>query len=178
MIALMLGLALAADATPGCDPVVDEEAVHEQTLEIARGLRCPVCQGMSVADSSYRRMWPALGPPAPLASLAPAAPHEPSSDVPPSAELAPPPPPAAASISASRGLSTRGAAKAMVRSPTRAEGSATGVIVNMEKGGSGADAPSERICASRTMLVDEPIKVDMPPSSDAKESCGAVGGGG
>lgn len=52
MIALMLGLALAADATPGCDPVVDEEAVHEQTLEIARGLRCPVCQGMSVADSS------------------------------------------------------------------------------------------------------------------------------
>ena len=48
----LLAAALAAEPSPGCEPLADDDAVHERTLEIASGLRCPVCQGMSVADSS------------------------------------------------------------------------------------------------------------------------------
>lgn len=42
----------AVGVEPFDSPVEDEDAVNERTLEIARGLRCPVCQGMSVADST------------------------------------------------------------------------------------------------------------------------------
>ncbi len=49
MIAL---IALALAAEPACTPLTDDLAVREKTLDLAGGLRCPVCQGMSVADSS------------------------------------------------------------------------------------------------------------------------------
>ena len=79
--------------------------------------------------------------------------------------------------------------------PTAAEGSATGVMANIEKGGGASAAASERICesrrleeplhtlntvtrryvplhacASRTMLEEEPMSVHMPPSNEANES--------
>ena len=49
MIAL---IALALAAEPACTPQSDDLAVRERALELAAGLRCPVCQGMSVAASS------------------------------------------------------------------------------------------------------------------------------
>jgi len=45
-------IALALAAEPACTPLDDDQAVTERTLELAAGLRCPVCQGMSVAASS------------------------------------------------------------------------------------------------------------------------------
>lgn len=47
---LLLGLALAQE--PACDPPATDEAVLALTHDIGSGLRCPVCQGMSVADST------------------------------------------------------------------------------------------------------------------------------
>lgn len=39
-------------ADPFADPPPTEEAVREEATRIAKGLRCPVCQGLSVADST------------------------------------------------------------------------------------------------------------------------------
>ena len=47
---LMLSVALAQE--PACTPPVDEAVIEDRTMDLASGLRCPVCQGMSVADSS------------------------------------------------------------------------------------------------------------------------------
>ena len=64
MIALLLGLALAEDPDfdlsamdaavgqePWGEPVSEAEA-EDRTMALAMGLRCPVCQGMSVGDST------------------------------------------------------------------------------------------------------------------------------
>jgi cytochrome c-type biogenesis protein CcmH len=39
-------------APPFGDPPASEEAVMERTMALAHRLRCPVCQGLSVADST------------------------------------------------------------------------------------------------------------------------------
>lgn len=53
--ALLLGVALAADPGMGVEPLnapPSPAQVEELTQEIADGLRCPVCQGISVGASS------------------------------------------------------------------------------------------------------------------------------
>ena len=47
---LLLSVALAQE--PACTPPTDEVVIEDRTMNLASGLRCPVCQGMSVADSS------------------------------------------------------------------------------------------------------------------------------
>ena len=47
---LLLSVALAQE--PACTPPTDEAVIEDRTMNLASGLRCPVCQGMSVADSS------------------------------------------------------------------------------------------------------------------------------
>ena len=42
----------AMQEPPAGPPVTDAEALHEATMDIARLLRCPVCQGLSVAESN------------------------------------------------------------------------------------------------------------------------------
>jgi len=56
-VVLLFAASLALGAEPGLDdapglPVpTDESAISSRSLELARGLRCPVCQGLSAADS-------------------------------------------------------------------------------------------------------------------------------
>ena len=55
MTALMLALALALDPGVGVEPFADPPTAEQAdalTEELARNLRCPVCQGLSVQDSS------------------------------------------------------------------------------------------------------------------------------
>lgn len=45
-------IAIIALTLLGVAPVAAEDVYSQQTLEIARGLQCPVCSGQSVADSN------------------------------------------------------------------------------------------------------------------------------
>lgn len=55
MTALFLAVALALDPGVGVEPFADPPTVEQAdalTEELAKNLRCPVCQGLSVQDSS------------------------------------------------------------------------------------------------------------------------------